>query len=114
MMQRYKLHQGNFREHPNGKWVKWEDVQAIVDKLPKCWRLVDGKLVKDVPYLPFGDDRTFYALWHYSEEDALVLSPCYTPQDAEECQWVIEAAEEECLVESVCNSPEAAEAARDE
>jgi len=27
-------------------------LQAIVAKLPKCWRLVDGKLVQDVPMTP--------------------------------------------------------------
>ena len=27
-------------------------LQAIVDKLPKCWRLVEGKLVQDVPVVP--------------------------------------------------------------
>ena len=29
-----------------------ERLQAIVDKLPKCWRLKDGKLVQDVPVVP--------------------------------------------------------------
>ncbi len=27
-------------------------LQAIIDKLPKCWRLLDGKLVQDVPVMP--------------------------------------------------------------
>lgn len=29
-----------------------EPLLAIVDKLPQCWRLVDGQLVQDVPVLP--------------------------------------------------------------
>ncbi len=29
-----------------------ERLQAIVDALPKCWRLTDGVLVKDVPVVP--------------------------------------------------------------
>lgn len=32
-MQRYRHYQGALREHPEGKWVKWEDVEAIVDPL---------------------------------------------------------------------------------
>lgn len=31
-------------EHAEVEWLR-----AIVDKLPKCWRLVDGKLVQDCP-----------------------------------------------------------------
>ena len=31
---------------------KIEQLQEIVDKLPKCWRLVDGELVQDVPVVP--------------------------------------------------------------
>lgn len=27
-------------------------LQEIIDKLPTCWRLVDGKLVQDVPITP--------------------------------------------------------------
>jgi hypothetical protein len=30
--------------------------RAIVDKLPKCWRLVDGERVQDVPVAPPGID----------------------------------------------------------
>ena len=29
-----------------------EDLHKIVDKLPKCWRLVDGELVQDCPVVP--------------------------------------------------------------
>lgn len=29
-----------------------ERLQTIIDKLPKCWRLVDGKRVQDVPITP--------------------------------------------------------------
>ena len=34
------------------KLQKLERLQGIVDKLPKCWRLKDGKLVQDVLVLP--------------------------------------------------------------
>ncbi len=31
-----------------------ESLQAVVKQLPKCWRLVDGKRVQDVPVVPGG------------------------------------------------------------
>ena len=34
------------------------DLRTIVAKLPKCWRLVDGKRVQDVPMVPKGRYRT--------------------------------------------------------
>lgn len=32
----------------------------VIDKLPKCWRLVDGKMVRDVPVVPG------MQVWYYS------------------------------------------------
>jgi len=41
-------------EHSRSQ-AKIERLQAIIDKLPKCWRLQDGKLVQDVPVVPGTD-----------------------------------------------------------
>ncbi len=47
-------------EHPlSHAKAEIERLEAIVDKLPKCWRLVEnGKLVRDVPAVPGMD------AWH--------------------------------------------------
>ena len=42
-------------------------LQEIVDKLPKCWRLVDGELVQDQPFVP-----QHVSLWYWTVQGTII------------------------------------------
>jgi len=42
------------------------EAQAVIDKLPKCWRLADGELVRDVPMVP----KLVYYAWCRDQYDS--------------------------------------------
>ncbi len=53
-----------------------ERLQATVDKLPKCWRLLDGKLVQDVSVTP---GMTIWRLWPAGEYVSQRISQLHGP-----------------------------------
>jgi len=68
-----------------------------------------------VHYVPYGDDRTFWAVWRDADgpdEEPWKVGPCHVPQDPDECaldvDWIIESADDECEVLAVYASEEAA------
>lgn len=60
------------------------DLQAIVAKLPKCWRLVDGVLVKDCPVV-LGVTRVYYVLHSWSEKHRIVSGIVFAATIGIEC-----------------------------
>jgi hypothetical protein len=96
---------------------KFDDQKAEIARL----RDVVGQLSRtrdDVPYLAYGDTRTFYAVWRHEESEPWAVSACHVPQDTDELaldfDWIIEDAEDECEVDGVYSTRAAAEAARKE
>lgn len=85
-------------------------LQAIVDRLPKT---ADGVLYAN--YTP-ATGVSGFALWRYTGEDQVRVSPCHRPDDPDESAtghaWIIDDCEDECEVIGVYSTREAAEQGR--
>jgi hypothetical protein len=86
----------------NEQWQKrCDELQDIVDALPKCWRLVDGKLSQTCPIVPGME------LWWINEAviEVGAFNPC--------CNGYVTDANGDLRKAASCfNSLEAAEASR--
>lgn len=82
-------------------------LQAIVDKLPKCWRLLDGKLVQDVPV------ELDATLWKLDYKDEPVDVTVTGKKQYSDAEWWAVCSDFAYPVCELYDSREAAEAARE-
>ena len=97
-MQRYQLKQGKLRPDDSGEWVRFEEVRAIIDKLPKTADnvpVVPGMMIyhpdegdfKALAWIPDGLNPRCW--WVQSHSLLLASSPlylhrCYSTREAGE------------------------------
>jgi len=69
---RWHVLANNLQDARVGDLILREELQAVIDKLPKCWRILDGELVQDVPIVP---DMLVYIIVGEHIDERRVVGP---------------------------------------